>query len=191
MVKLLRKMIFPKCLQGAFTKPAPNMYQLLWYLRELRDPEEDEVEDDEEDVEYDEDGNAILPDDDEEDEEEREAQEQEKKAAAAEKRGAYFSQLVALLQQLWALSFQYHHQDELQAALKVAVTFPDNLETCGFRLQLAGLMLRDAEFEAAKQVYESVNREYPRDPATFATAFAVAAIDRRLGNLQKAAELFK
>lgn len=198
MVKLLRKYVYPKCLLPGVYRPPPNQFQLLWELRRLKDPEE--VEEAEATVDGDDNdtepatGVAVAsrsgPGADEEVDSSRE-EEAVDGPTPEDKRGQYFLQLVTLLRQLWKLTLSHVHQDELCAAVKVAVTYPANLETSDLRHLLAKLLLRDAAYEAASQVYESINRDYPRDANAFVSALSVASLARRLGNNQKACDTFQ
>lgn len=191
MVKLLRKYVYPKSLHPYVPRPPPNMYQMLWELRKLKDPEIVDEEEEEEGGGEGADGEIAEAEQEEEDDDPTKTPRPSSAEIAADKRGVYIMTLVNLLRDLWRLTYADVHQDELQAALKVAVTYPANIETSATRFMLADMLLRDASYQQALLVFESIHRDYPRDPKTFEAAYAVACLYRRMGEYQKAIDLFK
>lgn len=125
----------------------------------------------------------------EEGEEDEEEEEEEEGPSPEELRAAYLKKLAALMLDIYKFTLKYIHFDEACATLQVAVTYPTNIEDGpNMRATVIRMQIQKGAFEHAYNNLEGIIRDYPRDVAVVSSLLTAAALSRRMGFYDRAAE---
>ncbi len=124
-----------------------------------------------------------------EEEEDEEDEDEDEGPSPEELRAAYLKKLAALMMDIYRFTLKYIHFDEVCATLQVAVTYPTNIEEGpSMRATVVRMQIQKGAFEHAYNNLESIIRDYPTDVAVVSSLLTAAALSRRMGFFDRAAE---